>query len=759
LSTLGMLRTWALALVLAWGALAGGTAVAQQLDRIQAISVVGNQRIEDSTILSYLRVAPGDRFDPERINDSLKSLYDTGLFADIRIGRDGNALVVSVVENPIVNRLAFEGNKRIKDDALEAEVQLHPRTVYTRTKVQQDAARLLEVYRRSGRFAATVEPKVISLDQNRVDLVFEINEGPLTGVRKIVFIGNHAFSDADLREAIQTKQTRWWRILSTSDNYDPDRLTADRELLRRFYLKNGYADFRVNSAVAELTPDRTDFYITFTIDEGERYRFGNINVESRLPELDPEAVSEDVLTEEEDWYDAEEVESTIQALTDAVGSLGYAFVDVKPKLDRDPETHTIAVDYQIEEGPRVYVERINIRGNVRTLDRVIRRNVALVEGDAFNSAKIRRSRKDINNLNFFSDVNITNDPGSAPDQTVINVDVTEKSTGEVTLGAGYSSTDGVIGSVGVRERNLLGRGQDLSVRLAASSRTLDLDLSFTEPYFLNRDLSAGFDVFNSEREFPESGFNRNTTGFTLRSGFPVTENITQTWNYTLRQVEIEALVGASKVIIQEDGKRLESVIGQSLFYDRLDNRRDPSKGHYIRFQTDFAGIGGDVHYLRNKLEAAKYFPIWDETVFSVQAEAGYIFGLKDEDILTSDRFFLGSQTFRGFAVAGLGPRDLSVDNSLGGNLMYKGTMELAFPIGLPNELGIKGRLFGIVGTVTQIDDNDPAIIDTGSLRASVGAGVSWTSPFGPLRLDFGYAVLKEDFDETENFTFTFGTFF
>ncbi|MBL26603.1 MAG: outer membrane protein assembly factor BamA [Rhodospirillaceae bacterium] len=754
-----MLRTWALALVLAWGALAGGTAVAQQLDRIQAISVVGNQRIEDSTILSYLRVAPGDRFDPERINDSLKSLYDTGLFADIRIGRDGNALVVSVVENPIVNRLAFEGNKRIKDDALEAEVQLHPRTVYTRTKVQQDAARLLEVYRRSGRFAATVEPKVISLDQNRVDLVFEINEGPLTGVRKIVFIGNHAFSDADLREAIQTKQTRWWRILSTSDNYDPDRLTADRELLRRFYLKNGYADFRVNSAVAELTPDRTDFYITFTIDEGERYRFGNINVESRLPELDPEAVSEDVLTEEEDWYDAEEVESTIQALTDAVGSLGYAFVDVKPKLDRDPETHTIAVDYQIEEGPRVYVERINIRGNVRTLDRVIRRNVALVEGDAFNSAKIRRSRKDINNLNFFSDVNITNDPGSAPDQTVINVDVTEKSTGEVTLGAGYSSTDGVIGSVGVRERNLLGRGQDLSVRLAASSRTLDLDLSFTEPYFLNRDLSAGFDVFNSEREFPESGFNRNTTGFTLRSGFPVTENITQTWNYTLRQVEIEALVGASKVIIQEDGKRLESVIGQSLFYDRLDNRRDPSKGHYIRFQTDFAGIGGDVHYLRNKLEAAKYFPIWDETVFSVQAEAGYIFGLKDEDILTSDRFFLGSQTFRGFAVAGLGPRDLSVDNSLGGNLMYKGTMELAFPIGLPNELGIKGRLFGIVGTVTQIDDNDPAIIDTGSLRASVGAGVSWTSPFGPLRLDFGYAVLKEDFDETENFTFTFGTFF
>ncbi len=759
MSTLGMLRTWALALVLAWGALAGGTAVAQQLDRIQAISVVGNQRIEDSTILSYLRVAPGDRFDPERINDSLKSLYDTGLFADIRIGRDGNALVVSVVENPIVNRLAFEGNKRIKDDALEAEVQLHPRTVYTRTKVQQDAARLLEVYRRSGRFAATVEPKVISLDQNRVDLVFEINEGPLTGVRKIVFIGNHAFSDADLREAIQTKQTRWWRILSTSDNYDPDRLTADRELLRRFYLKNGYADFRVNSAVAELTPDRTDFYITFTIDEGERYRFGNINVESRLPELDPEAVSEDVLTEEEDWYDAEEVESTIQALTDAVGSLGYAFVDVKPKLDRDPETHTIAVDYQIEEGPRVYVERINIRGNVRTLDRVIRRNVALVEGDAFNSAKIRRSRKDINNLNFFSDVNITNDPGSAPDQTVINVDVTEKSTGEVTLGAGYSSTDGVIGSVGVRERNLLGRGQDLSVRLAASSRTLDLDLSFTEPYFLNRDLSAGFDVFNSEREFPESGFNRNTTGFTLRSGFPVTENITQTWNYTLRQVEIEALVGASKVIIQEDGKRLESVIGQSLFYDRLDNRRDPSKGHYIRFQTDFAGIGGDVHYLRNKLEAAKYFPIWDETVFSVQAEAGYIFGLKDEDILTSDRFFLGSQTFRGFAVAGLGPRDLSVDNSLGGNLMYKGTMELAFPIGLPNELGIKGRLFGIVGTVTQIDDNDPAIIDTGSLRASVGAGVSWTSPFGPLRLDFGYAVLKEDFDETENFTFTFGTFF
>lgn len=753
------LRAWALALVVALSALTGGTAAAQQLDRIQSINVVGNQRIEDSTILSYLRVAPGDRFDPERINESLKSLYDTGLFADIRIGRDGDGMVVSVAENPIVNRLAFEGNKRLENEALEAEVQLRPRTVYTRTKVQQDAARLLEVYRRSGRFAATVEPKVIALDQNRVDLVFEINEGPLTGVRKIVFIGNRAFSDADLREAIQTKQTRWWRILSTSDNYDPDRLAADRELLRRFYLKNGYADFRVNSAVAELTPDREDFYITFTIDEGERYRFGEIDVESRLPDFDPQTVEDEILTEQGEWYDAEEVEQTIQALTDAVGSLGYAFVDVKPQLDRDPETHTISVNYQVEEGPRVYVERINIRGNVRTLDKVIRRNVALVEGDAFNSAKIRRSRRDINNLNFFSAVEITNVAGSAPDQTVVDVEVTEKSTGEVTLGAGYSSTDGVIGSVGIRERNLLGRGQDLSVRLAASSRTLDLDLSFTDPFFLNRDVAAGFDVFSSEREFPESGFDRDTTGFNLRAGFPVTENITQTWSYSLQQIDIQAQAGASKVIIQEDGSRLESTIGQSLFYDRLDNRRDPSAGHFVRLQTDFAGIGGDVHYLRNRVEAAKYFPLWDETVFSLHAEAGYIFGLKDDEILTSDRFFLGSQTFRGFAVAGVGPRDVSVDNALGGNLMYKGTMELAFPIGLPNELGIKGRLFGIVGSVTEVDDDDPAIVDTGSLRASVGAGVSWTSPFGPLRLDFGYAVLKEDFDETESFTFTFGTFF
>jgi len=632
--------------------------------------------------------------------------------------------------------------------------------VYTRTRVQEDVARILEVYRRSGRFAATVEPKVIPLEQNRVDLVFEISEGPLTGVRKIVFIGNRAFSDADLREVIQTKQTRWWRFLSVTDNYDPDRLNADQELLRRHYLKNGYADFRVNSAVAELTPDRNDFYITFTLEEGERARYGEIDLETTLPDLDPGVLEASIVGETGDWYNAEQVEETIQALTDQVGNLGYAFVEVRPQVERNPEERTVDVTYNVAEGPRVYVDRINIRGNVRTLDQVIRRNMALVEGDAFNAAKIRRSQRDIRNLGFFSDVQVSNEQGDAPDQTVINVDVSEQSTGELTLGAGFSSTEGIIGNVGIRERNLLGRGQELSLNLAASRRTLELDLSFTEPYFLGRNVSAGVDVFNSDREFPESGFNRDTVGFGLRAGYPVSQNIRQNLNYTLRQLDIEALEGASPIILEEAGERLESIVGQSLFYDRLDNRRDPSEGHFLRLATEVAGLGGDVNFVQNRVEGGKYFPLWEETVFSLVGEAGYIFSLDDEDIRTSDRFFLGSQTFRGFAIAGLGPRDLETDNSLGGNLMYKGTAEMAFPIGLPNELGIKGRLFAIAGSVTDIDDGgDPNIVDTGSIRASAGVGVSWTSPFGPLRVDFGFAVLKEDFDETESVTFTFGTFF
>ncbi|MFQ5954043.1 MAG: outer membrane protein assembly factor BamA, partial [Kiloniellales bacterium] len=449
------LGVWlAVAILVAWPALAQLSG-----DIVEEIRVDGNQRIEAETVRSYMAVKVGDQFDPQKVNQSLKDLFATGLFADVTLRREGTVLVVHVVENPIINRLAFEGNTRITDETLEQEVQLRPRQVYTRTKIQNDVKRILEVYRRSGRFAATVEPKVIQLPQNRVDLAFEIDEGPVTGVSRINFIGNDNFSDSKLRSVIQTKETRWWRIFSTEDNYDPDRLTFDRELLRRFYLSEGYADFRVVSAVAELTPDRRDFFITFTVEEGERYKFGKVEIVSQFEDLDLEALQREIKTFEGDDYNADLVEESIDNLTDAVGDLGFAFVDIQPLIDRDRENRVIDLTYEIQEGPRVFVERIDIIGNFRTLDEVIRREFLLVEGDAFSTAKLRRSRQRINNLGFFSKVELTTIPGSAPDKTIIQVEVEEQSTGELSIGAGFSTEDGPLGDISIRERNLLGKGQ------------------------------------------------------------------------------------------------------------------------------------------------------------------------------------------------------------------------------------------------------------------------------------------------------------
>ncbi len=735
------------------------TAIAQQVPSISDVRIDGNQRIENETILSYMRVGPGDPFDPLRIDETLKSLFSTGLFADVTLRREQNTLIVQVVENPIINRLAFEGNRRIEDEILSGEVQLRPRVVYTRTKVQQDVARIIELYRRSGRFAASVEPKVIQLAQNRVDLVFEIKEGPLTGVQRIVFIGNENFSDGTLREVIQTRQSRWWRFFSATDNYDPDRLSFDRELLRRFYLKEGFADFRVEDAVAELSPNREDFFITFTVNEGERYRFGDIALETTLPELDPEGLRGDVTTDTGDWYDAEALEETIQSLTDEIGSLGYAFVDIRPNVSRNREDLTIDVTYQIDEGPRVYVQRIDITGNVRTLDRVIRRNVRLAEGDAFNSAKLRRSRQLIENLGFFSRVDVNNEPGDEPDQTIVNVDVEEQSTGEVTFGAGFSSVAGPTGSVGIRERNLLGRGQDLGLSFTLSGISQELQLNFTEPYFLNRNLSAGFDVFNTVQKFDESSFERDLTGFSLRSGYPLTEFLSQNLRYTLRLEDIQPDSTAPQSILDQSGETLTSVVGQTLFYDRLDNRINPSDGYFARWSADVAGLGGDKHYLRNALEVGYYLPLWGDWVLSLLGEGSYIFGIGSEDIDIGDRFFLGGNSFRGFAPAGVGPRDVANNDSLGGNLLYKGTLEALFPLGLPTELGIKGRIFAIAGSLRQVDTSNLNVLDTGSVRMSAGIGISWASPFGPLRIDFTKAIIKEDFDDEELISFGFGSFF
>ena len=728
--------------------------------RISEIRVEGTQRIEPETVRSYLRLNPGDAFDPIRIDQSLKSIFATGLFADVTLRRERDALIVTVVENPIINRVAFEGNDRIDDETLENETELRSRIVFTRTKVQNDVQRILELYRRSGRFAATVEPKVIELAQNRVDLVFEINEGPVTGIQSINFVGNRAFSDGRLREELSTSETSFWNFLSSSDTYDPDRLTFDRELLRRFYLSEGYADFRVVSVVAELTPGREGFIVTFTVDEGERYRFGSVEIQTSLRNLDPESLREQLATEDGDVYDASAVEKSINNLTEEVGKLGFAFVDIQPRAERDRESLIIDLVYDIKEGPKVFVERIDIRGNVRTLDKVVRREFRLVEGDAFNSAKLRRSRQRIQNLGFFSSVDVNNEPGSEPDRTVVAVDVEEQSTGDLTFGAGFSSNAGPLGNISLRERNLLGRGQDLRLGFTLSGERSQLDLSFTEPYFLDRNLAAGFDAFRVVQEQDESSFDENRLGGGLRAGYNYTENVRQVWRYIVARRKIDDVDDSASLVIQdEEGTRTESSIAQEISYDTRDSRFDPREGAIATLSTQFAGVGGNVKFLKTTVGAGYYFPLADDLTLSFNGEVGRIDGI-GEDTRASDRFFLGGTSFRGFEFAGIGPRDANTDDALGGKNFYTATTEFSFPIGLPSDIEIRGRVFSIVGSVWDLDNNTTAVIDDENTpRISVGTGITWNSPFGPVLIDLALPVIKEDFDESELLSFSFGTRF
>lgn len=728
---------------------------------IREIRIEGNQRVEAGTVLSYMVIKAGDPYDASRVDRSLKALYGTGLFGDVTIHTEGDVLIVHVVENPIINRLALEGNSRLSDETLQNEIQSRPRVVYSRAKVERDVTRILELYRRSGRFAATVQPKVIELPENRVDLVFEINEGDITLIEKINFVGNHAFSDDTLKNVIMTKETRWYRFFATDDTYDPDRLSFDRELLRRYYLKNGYADFRVVSAVAELAPNRDRFFITFTVDEGKRYKFGTVAVESHLRDLKVEDLRKLVTTKAGGWYNAEAVENVIDKMTDYAGGYGYAFVDIQPDVKRNADTSTIDLNYIVNEGRRVYVERIDINGNTRTLDKVIRREMRLIEGDAFNTSRLRLSQQKIRNLGFFEKVDVDNIPGGAPDRTIVKVNVEEKSTGELQIGAGYSTTEGVLGNFSIRERNFLGRGQDVNLTLLLSQRTQQIDLGFTEPYFLDKRISAGFDIFDINRNNQtESQFDEDQLGFTLHSGYEVTESLRHTIHYTLRRTNITNVASTASIFIQQQaGKTTTSEIGHALLYDKRNDRFDPTDGYYLQVGNDYAGLGGDVDYIRVTGEAGYFYPFAAEWIGSVTGRAGWIKGVNGQKVRIQDRFFLGQESLRGFALSGVGPRDSVTGDALGGNKYYDTSFELGFPIGLPKAFGITGHTFLDAGTVTDADDSGPTVQDKASIRAAVGFGLSWRSPFGPVRVDLGYPVKKEPFDKTQIFRFNFGTKF
>jgi outer membrane protein insertion porin family len=731
---------------------------------ITGVQIQGNVRAEPETIRSYLQLKEGQPFDAAAADRSLKALFGTGLFSDVSIDMQGSTLVVKVTENPIINRVAFEGNRKIEDDKLRDEVQSKPRQVFTRARVQADVERILTIYRRSGRYNASVEPKVIKLDQGRVDLVFEINEGDVTGVQRISFVGNEAFSDGTLRGKIRTSESAWYRFLSSDDRYDPDRLNLDRELLRKFYLSEGYADFRVVSAVAELAPNREGFFITFTISEGERYKFGKVEVSTRFQGLDVDVLQSYLTMAEGEWYDADEVEKTVTALSDLVGSLGYAFVEVRPNIRRNKDNLTVDVTFDVQEGPRVYVERINISGNTRTLDKVIRREFRLAEGDAFSTAKVRRSQQRLKNLGFFEKVDISAQPGSAPDKTNLEVQVVEQSTGDISFGAGYSTTSGVLGDVSIKERNLLGKGQELRLGVSIGTLSTLVDLSFTEPYFMDRPMAAGFDIFRTSNDRQQvASYNDRSIGFALRAGWAYTEHLRQNVRYTLRQTDIYNVQPWASTIVQLNaGTSVVSELSETLAWDTRDTRLNTTKGFLLRNSNAVAGAIGTEQYYRSTADAVYYQSIIDDVVASVGGSIGAVFPYNGSSLRLNNLFFIGGDTLRGFQVGGIGPRDSITADSLGGTYFYSATTELSFPLGLPKEIGIFGKAFMDVGSLWGLGgpaQYSTTVLTSNTMRVSTGVGIQWMSPFGPIRIDYAVPLQKDPWDKTENIRFSFGTRF
>ena len=727
---------------------------------VDEIVVQGSQRIEPETIKSYLLIRKGDKFDVQRIDRSLKSLFSTGLFSDVSILRKNNKLIVNIVENPVINRIAFEGNDLLETETLKAEISLRPRVIYTRAKVQSDVKRLLSLYRISGRFAIVIEPKVIVLPQNRVDLVYEISEGESTGVQSVRFVGNRKFSDRSLRKIVETKEEAWYRIFTTSTVYDPNRITLDRELLRRFYLTEGYADFRVNSAIAELTSNRKHFFITYTIEEGTRYKIGDLKINANLRDLKPEQLYSSIELVKGDWYDVTKVDDAIDAMTDKIGELGYAFVDIKPRLKRNRNSKQINITFDIKEGARVFVERIDISGNFRTLDKVIRREFLLVEGDAYNSEKMRRSRQRIRGLNFFSKVKAEKIRGAAVDKTIIKVEVEEKSTGSISVGAGFSSSAGALAEFGIRESNFLGRGQNVALKVIAATEQSQIDFSFTEPYLMGREVSGGIDVFHTRHDLQDSSsINTSRTGLRVHTGYRVAQPLSQNWQYSIKKSKIDSVSSSTAALIKaEVGTKYISEIGHTVTYDTRDSRLNPTEGFSTSLRTDIAGLGGNAKHLRNTVRGGYYYSISDDWILHIGGKTGYILGL-GKDIGFQERYFIGGDDLRGFATSGVGPRDNPTKDALGGEWMYSGTVTLNLPLGLPEEFEVKGRIFTDFGSSGKVDPSDSNTKDTGSLRASSGFGITWRSPFGPLGMDLGFPIVKENFDITETFRINFGTQF
>ncbi|QIQ86516.1 outer membrane protein assembly factor BamA [Erythrobacter sp.] len=724
---------------------------------IRTISVAGAERLEPTTILSYIRLRVGQEYTSVAADQALKDLGATELFSNFSIRNDNGNVVITVEENPVINRIVLEGNDRLDAEKILPEIKLAPRQIFTRSKVRADVARIIELYKRQGRFAATVEPKMVQLPQNRVDVVFEISEGPKSKVRQINIIGNEQFSDGELRGEMVTKQSRWFRFFSSNTSYDPDRLAFDQQKLRQFYLTEGYADFRVVSAVAELTPDQEDFIITYVVEEGERYKFGDVKVESQLRDFDSESMSQRLPMKSGDWYDAKAVEDTVEQLTELAGRFGYAFADVQPRFDRNKDELEMNITFILREAPRVYVERVDINGNTLTQDKVIRREFRLSEGDAFNSLAVQRTTARINSLAYFQEnFEVNQVEGSAPDRIVLEANVEEQPTGELQFSAGFSSIEQFILAASIRQRNFRGRGQTIGLSVNYSQFSRSAQVSFTEPYVFDRNISAGIDIyrrdfnsFNFRGQDRNTTFEQATTGFSMRLGVPLTEYMSLVGSYTLNYDEVSLdenlffsdLDGdgvrecdpllAGRFLCDALGNRLSSILGVSLNYNSLNSRIRPSRGRLVTLTSEFAGLGGDVRYIRFRGRAQQFWNVGNSGfIFSLLAEGGTIIPLQDrggpnvDDVLLTDRFFLGEPQIRGFDIRGVGPRILTQpyvtdedgnrvpitnrrqvrDDALGGRNYYLGRAELEIPLGTgARELGLRPSIWVDVGALWGVD--------------------------------------------------------
>ena len=732
---------------------------------VRSISVTGAQRLEADTVRSYVKLKPGQPYTRESLDQALKDLYASELFADVTIaGADTGDIVLQVRENPIINRIVLEGNKRIKEEKIRPEIKLAPRQIFTRSKARTDVARIIELYRRQGRFAATVEPKMVQLDQNRVDIVFEIHEGPKSRVRKINIIGNEKFSDGRLRGEMVTKQTGFTKIFSGGTSYDPDRLSYDQQKMRQFYLTNGYADFHVVSAVAELTPNKRDFIVTYVVEEGPRYKFGDVELESQIRDLKADSLKYLIRIKKGQWYNAKAVEDTVDTLTETAGLTGYAFADVRPNFQRDKDALTMSITFQIADAPRVYVERVDINGNTITRDKVVRREFRLAEGDAFNSFRVKRSRDRIQSLGFFQDkLEIEQKQGSAPDRVILETNVEEKSTGQLQVSAGYSSLERFIVNASITQSNFMGKGQEIRTSVDYSVYSKSVSVGFTEPYLFDKSIAVGGDIFRRDlnsfqyqNNSRRTTYNQTTTGFQLRAGLPLTEFWSLALRYGLQldkigldkstfysnyrpdgtfdtsgQTYCDPLL-AGRYLCDALGTRTTSSVGYSVVFDNLNDRRRPTAGRRLVLSQDIAGLGGSVRYIRTRGEAHQYYQIAKGLVASLNGEGGYILPLQkartagNDAIRLTDRFFLGQPDFAGFDIRGVGPRVLrynynddgtlnldrkqASDDALGGRAYYLAKLDIELPLGNgARELGLRPSIFAIAGSVFSLKQPLPTV--------------------------------------------------